>query len=99
MKPILTVSEMRRVDAETTEDIDQLMDRAGFAVALAAADLGAGYGTTIDVLCGKGNNGGDGYVAAAYLSDRGATVRVHSVGDPSPDTPVHRAMRRAEHWN
>lgn len=96
MKPILTISEMRRVDAETTEDIDQLMDRAGFAVALAAADLGAGYGTTIDVLCGRGNNGGDGYVAAAYLSDRGATVRVHSVGDPDPDTPAHRAMRRAE---
>lgn len=96
MNPILSVAEMRRVDAETTEDVDQLMDRAGFAVALAAADLGAGYDTTIDVLCGKGNNGGDGYVAATYLAARGAAVRAHSVGDPSPGTAAHRAMRRAE---
>lgn len=96
MRPILSVAEMRRVDAETNIDVDLLMDAAGFAVALAAVDLGAGYGTTIDVLCGKGNNGGDGYVAAAYLSQRGAAVRAHSIGDPSPGTPAHRAMRRAE---
>ncbi len=95
MKPILTVSEMRRVDAEATETVDRLMDRAGFAVAQAAADLGAGYGTTIDVLCGKGNNGGDGYVAATYLAERGATVRAHALAEPAPDTPAHRALRRA----
>ena len=40
------------------------MDRAGFAVALAAARLGAGYGKRVVVLAGPGNNGGDGYVAA-----------------------------------
>ncbi len=96
MKPILSVSEMRRVDAKASADVDLLMDAAGFAVALAAVDLGAGYGTTIDILCGKGNNGGDGYVAATYLSQRGAAVRAHSVGDPSPGTPAHRAMCRAQ---
>jgi hydroxyethylthiazole kinase-like uncharacterized protein yjeF len=95
MKPVLSVAEIRRVDAETAQDIDLLMDRAGYGVALAAADLGAGYGTTVRVLCGKGNNGGDGYIAAAYLAARGASVFAHSVDEPPPDTPAHRAKERA----
>ena len=95
MKPVLSVAEMRRVDAETSENIDLLMDRAGYGVALAAADLGAGYGTTVRVLCGKGNNGGDGYIAAAYLAARGAQVFAHSVDEPQPGTPAYRAKERA----
>ena len=94
MKPVLSVAEIRRVDAETAQDIDLLMDRAGYGVALAAADLGAGYGTTVRVLCGKGNNGGDGYIAAAYLAARGASVFAHSVDEPPPDTPAHRAKEQ-----
>jgi len=96
MKPVLSIAEMRRVDAETTADIDRLMDSAGYAVALAAADFGAGYGSKVSVLCGKGNNGGDGYIAAAYLADRGATVTAHVVGNPLPNTPADRAAKRAQ---
>jgi hydroxyethylthiazole kinase-like uncharacterized protein yjeF len=95
MRPVLSVAEMRRVDAETTEDIDMLMDRAGYAVALAASDVGAGYGSVVDVLCGKGNNGGDGYVAARYLTRRGATVTAHQIGQPAAGTPAYRAMESA----
>jgi hydroxyethylthiazole kinase-like uncharacterized protein yjeF len=95
MRPVLSVAEMRRVDAETTENIDMLMDRAGYGVALAASDVGAGYGSIVDVLCGKGNNGGDGYVAARYLARRGATVTAHQIGVPDTDTPAHRAMESA----
>jgi len=95
MRPVLSVVEMRRVDAETTADIDRLMDRAGFGVALAASDIGATYGSTVDVLCGKGNNGGDGYVAARYLARRGATVTAHQIGVPEPGTPAYRAMKSA----
>ncbi len=95
MRPVLSVAEMRRVDAETDEDIDMLMDRAGYAVALAASDVGAGYGSVVDVLCGKGNNGGDGYVAARYLTRRGATVTAHQIGKPVVGTPAHRAMESA----
>jgi hydroxyethylthiazole kinase-like uncharacterized protein yjeF len=96
MRPVLSVAEMRRVDAEATENIDMLMDRAGYAVALAASDVGAGYGSVVDVLCGKGNNGGDGYVAARYLTRRGATVTAHQVGEPNVGTPAHRAMESAQ---
>jgi hydroxyethylthiazole kinase-like uncharacterized protein yjeF len=96
MRPVLSIAEMRKVDADTTEDIDTLMDRAGYAVALAASDLGAGYGSIVDVLCGKGNNGGDGYVAARYLARRGATVTAHQIGNPADGTPAHRAMISAQ---
>jgi len=54
-------------------------------VALAAARLGAGYGSKVVVLAGPGNNGGDGYVAARHLRRRGAEVLVHALGYPKGD--------------
>jgi NAD(P)H-hydrate epimerase len=83
MKPVLTASEYRRVDQAYTGDMIQAMDRAGHAVALAAARAGAGYGSRVAVLAGPGNNGGDGYVAARYLKERGAFVTVHALDDPT----------------
>ena len=82
MKPILTADEYRRVDKAYTGDLGEAMDRAGHAVALAASRLGAGYGRSVVVLAGPGNNGGDGYVAARYLKERGAHVVVHALGEP-----------------
>ena len=58
------------------------MDRAGRAVARAALDVaGRRYGLRVAILCGKGNNGGDGFVAARTLSRAGASVRLLAVGD------------------
>lgn len=70
------------MDERAGAPVDLLMDRAGLAVALAAARMGAGYGTRVEVLCGPGNNGGDGYVAARYLRQRGASVSVQALGPP-----------------
>lgn len=95
MDPILSVAEMRRVDDETTADIDRLMDAAGYGVAITAAKMGAGYATRVHVIAGRGNNGGDGYVAARYLARRGATVTVHHVGEPDIGTAAHRALLAA----
>ena len=60
------------------------MERAGLAVAHAAADLAGGaYGRRAVVVCGKGNNGGDGLVAARHLAAWGMGVAVLLLPDPS----------------
>lgn len=58
-----------------------LMRRAGAAVAAAVLDRYPAA-PMIDVLCGPGNNGGDGYVAAKLLHESGMPVRMWSSGRP-----------------
>ena len=59
-----------------------LMEKAGQAVAAAALRLMPGALRFV-VLCGPGNNGGDGYVAARALKEAGADVAVFVLGDPA----------------
>ncbi|SSC73437.1 unnamed protein product [Ciceribacter sp. T2.26MG-112.2] len=59
-----------------------LMEQAGQAVAAAALRLFPGALRFV-VLCGPGNNGGDGYVAARALVDAGAETVVFRLGDPA----------------
>jgi NAD(P)H-hydrate epimerase len=70
---------MREIDRAAIEDFGipalTLMDRAGRAVADAAAALAGPRGRVV-VVCGGGNNGGDGYVAARLLRASGRDARV-----------------------
>ncbi|MGD1887841.1 MAG: NAD(P)H-hydrate dehydratase [Cohaesibacteraceae bacterium] len=59
-----------------------LMEAAGRAVADEAVSM-VPPGSSILVLAGPGNNGGDGYVAARHLAGAGHTVAVSSLGDPA----------------
>ncbi|MCI0544490.1 MAG: NAD(P)H-hydrate dehydratase [Actinobacteria bacterium] len=93
MRPVLTATEYRRVESSHPEDLGEAMERAGRAVALAAARHGAGYGSKVVVLAGPGNNGGDGYVAARLLRRRGVAVEVHTLGDPRTDLAREAAAR------
>ncbi len=83
----LTAAEMREVDRLTTERFGipspQLMETAGRKVADAIWRVVAGRDNVrVCVLCGKGNNGGDGFVAARYLKEAGLTTRVLLFGKP-----------------
>jgi ADP-dependent NAD(P)H-hydrate dehydratase / NAD(P)H-hydrate epimerase len=92
MRPVITAEEVARLDAASVVPEAVLMERAGLAVALSAVRMGAGYGTRVVVLAGTGNNGGDGYVAARLLRERGADVAVRCLGYPKGDSSVRRAM-------
>lgn len=98
MIALLTPAEMAEADRRTiaagTPGLT-LMERAGLAVADAAARL-AGHGGRIAVLCGPGNNGGDGYVAARILHNRGFRVQVHAEGPPAR---AGDAAAAAERWS
>jgi len=84
---ILSAAEMREVDRLTTERYGvpslTLMENAGKSVAdFIAARFSDFKRRPIIVLCGKGNNGGDGFVAARHLLKMGANVQAYLVGDP-----------------
>jgi hydroxyethylthiazole kinase-like uncharacterized protein yjeF len=95
MRPVLTASDMREAEAQAIAggtDVEVLMERAGAALAEAALRF-AGPMPAL-VLCGPGNNGGDGFVAARLLAERGTDVRVAMLGEPRTDAA--RAAR--EGW-
>ncbi|QFR32710.1 NAD(P)H-hydrate dehydratase [Ancylobacter sp. TS-1] len=80
---LLTPEEMGRADAFTIAGGvagELLMERAGRAVARVAAQA-AGVGSRVLMLCGPGNNGGDGFVAARHLAGAGYKVRVALLGE------------------
>lgn len=92
MRPVITAAEAARVDAASSVPDAELMERAGLAVAIAAGRMGVGYGSRVVVLAGVGNNGGDGYVAARHLLDRGVDVVVRSLAYPKGDVRTNREM-------
>jgi NAD(P)H-hydrate epimerase len=84
LDPLWEAAEMRAADKHAIEEAGvpslDLMERAGAGLARAIAQL-AGDGP-IRIVIGKGNNGGDGLVAARLLREEGRTVDVLAVGNP-----------------
>ena len=94
-RPILTAQAMRVAEQAAIDGgtgVEELMERAGAALAEAAYRF-AGPMPAL-VLCGPGNNGGDGYVSARHLAERGISVRVAAISDPKTDA----AKRARSEW-
>jgi hydroxyethylthiazole kinase-like uncharacterized protein yjeF len=85
MLELLTAKEMGRADELAIEGGVAgavLMENAGRSV---ADEVSTRFpdASTVAILCGPGNNGGDGFVAARQLRERGYSVRLGFDGDPS----------------
>ena len=84
--PVLTREQSREVDRIAMEELGipgiVLMENAARGIAeLARERLGGGAGP-VAVVCGPGNNGGDGFAAARHLANAGVGVRLHLVVPP-----------------
>jgi NAD(P)H-hydrate epimerase len=90
--PVLTAEEMRWADRCTIDEAGVpgpvLMENAGRAVAR-AVDERFPHARQIVVLCGKGNNGGDGFVVARYLGARAEVLLLARREDVSGDARHH----------
>lgn len=107
MIPLFDPQAVRAADARAIAagtSATELMDRAGRHLAAAVRDaahaVGRGlYGLPVALLCGSGNNGGDGFAAARHLAARGADPTVWLVaGTPgsSPEAAEHLQRWRAQ---
>jgi hydroxyethylthiazole kinase-like uncharacterized protein yjeF len=97
---LLTPNEMSRADELAVEagiTSVQLMDNAGTAV---ANEIVARFAkSSVVVLCGPGNNGGDGFVVARRLEEQGWEVRLALFGDAKKlkgDAQAHAGMWKGE---
>jgi hydroxyethylthiazole kinase-like uncharacterized protein yjeF len=95
---ILTSAQIRRIDQLSTEDFNipglLLMENAGMRVVEAIESRIEGFeGQSFVILCGKGNNGGDGFVVARQLIQRRIfpSVYLFASGASSPASPASPA--------
>ncbi len=88
---ILTTSQVRSLEASWISNCHDewglvLMEQAGLGATRAFLDIFEGLPALVTVLCGRGNNGGDGLVLARHLLRSGAAVAVFMVAAPGlPD--------------
>ncbi|MEL6519918.1 MAG: NAD(P)H-hydrate epimerase [Pseudomonadota bacterium] len=103
MTDLLTAAQMRAIEREAMASGEvtglELMERAGRGVVEAVFEEWPELSSTSQcavVLCGPGNNGGDGFVVARLLKDRGWDVEVFLYGDPDKLPPD--AMTNCQRW-
>ncbi len=90
LTPLPDSAQQRALDAWAIDErgisSETLMERAGTGLARACAELVPDG--TIAIVCGKGNNGGDGHVAARVLRELGRDVQIVDVGNQEASSPA-----------
>lgn len=88
MNHLVTTSQMREIDRRTIEEVGipglLLMENAGLETVRVVKDLlNTLGGNRIQIFCGTGNNGGDGFVVARHLFNHGYDISIFLVGEKS----------------
>jgi hydroxyethylthiazole kinase-like uncharacterized protein yjeF len=95
---LVTAEQMRMIDRQTIEGRivsgPDLMENAGRGIAqrLLSGVIDPSVNENVAVFCGKGNNGGDGFVIGRYLMEAGASVTTYFIGpvdELSPDARLN----------
>ncbi|MGE0643672.1 MAG: NAD(P)H-hydrate dehydratase [Nitrospira sp.] len=97
MTKIVTAAQMQELDRRTITEshvpATTLMERAGMGIVSSLEDRwGSVRGKTVTIVCGKGNNGGDGFVAARLLRRRHAKVHILTLTSPKELSPDAATM-------
>lgn len=93
---VLTAQQMKAVEEKAVNlgmSWLRLMENAGAAATKVIRDTFQLENKKIVIVCGKGNNGGDGYVIARKLLEDNAFVRVISVGTPSTESATEMVSK------
>ncbi len=99
MEAILTAAEMSKLDETTINYFrvppEVLMERAALSVADIIAKEGLDTGDVL-VICGSGNNGGDGFAIARILTERGINSHILYTGKSDPSSMSRQARLQKE---
>lgn len=92
---ILTTAQVRALEAAWIKHCHEswgmvLMEIAGLGASKLLLELMEGMPAAVTVLCGRGNNGGDGLVVARHLHRAGLDVQVFIIGSPSSSSGVSK---------
>lgn len=91
-RPAVTSSEMKEIERRADEaglSYYQMMENAGTGAAEYISQREPVAGKSVLIFCGKGNNGGDGFVVARKLTEKGALVKLILVeGEPKTEDAV-----------
>lgn len=96
MSMVLTSKQIKEVEQKAVDmglGWLRLMENAGSAAAKEIRDKFSDKNLKIVILCGKGNNGGDGYVIARKLTENFNDIKVIAVGLPSTDSAKEMAAK------
>lgn len=99
MEIVFTRAEARAYDRHCMDTLGipglVLMERAARGCADRALEMLAHPASRVLVVCGAGQNGGDGYAVARMLAEQGHRVEIRSFGEPKSGTDAGEMRRRA----